>query len=199
MSAEKLLQYWFGSCVEQPRELPERRRIWFVGESDFDDILRRDFAAAAHAAAAGEYDGWRTEPRTGLALLLLLDQLPRNLYRDDPRSYATDPAALAVADLMLASGMERNLAPVEAAFIGMPFEHAENLEAQDRAVAFFLGLCDRVTREPEETLRGFVEFARSHRDVIARFGRFPHRNRVLGRETTAAEESFMKAHGRGFA
>ena len=134
-----------------------------------------------------------------LALILLLDQLPRNLYRDDARSYATDPAALALADSLLASGMDRDLAPVEASFIGLPFEHAENLEAQDRAVAFFLGLCDRASREAEETLRGFVDFARSHREVIARFGRFPHRNHALGRETTAAEKRFMKARGRGFA
>lgn len=158
---------------------PER---WFAKDDGFDAECRARFLDAWEMAAAGGLDAWAETAEGALGLVLLLDQMPRNMFRGDPRTFATDAAALAVAKRALALGYDRRVQPELRAFFYLPFMHAEDLAAQETSVALYteLGLAEN------------LKFARHHRDVIARFGRFPHRNAVLGRETTPDEAAFLE-------
>jgi len=162
---------------------------WFDKHDGFDSAIRLKFEPTHHAAARGEYDRWIDSADGALALLILLDQFPRNLYRGSAHSYATDPLARHLAGEALARGHDRRFEPALRPFFYLPFEHSENLADQDRSVA----LCEAMQAETGE--EGFLKWAIGHRDVIARFGRFPHRNRTLGRVTTAEEQAFLDEGG----
>jgi uncharacterized protein (DUF924 family) len=162
---------------------------WFAKNADFDDQIRARFEAAHHAAARGELDHWIDSAEGALALLLLLDQFPRNLWRGSPHAFATDPSARRVARKAIEAGHDRADRGDLRSFFYLPFSHSESAADQ----AFGMGLWEALERETGEDAKS----ARRVRDVIARFGRFPHRNRVLGRETTEAEQAFLD--GGGFA
>ena len=155
---------------------------WFTKDEAFDAQIRERFLATYEAAAAGELAGWAETAHGTLALLILLDQFPRNLFRGDKRTYATDDMALAIAEDAVADGYHQVFKPPMSRFFILPFTHAEDLAAQERSVALNEELGD------EDGLK----WARHHRDIVARFGRFPHRNAILGRETTPEEEAFLK-------
>lgn len=162
---------------------------WFAHSPAFDDAIRLKFEPVHHAAARGEYAAWADTPEGALALLLLLDQFPRNLYRGSAHSYATDPLARSIARAAVDAGFDQKLAPELRPFFYLPFEHSEDLADQDRGVA----LC-----EAHDAATGDIEtlkWAVVHRDIIRRFGRFPHRNAALGRETTAEERAFLDEGG----
>lgn len=182
---EEILGFWFGG-EEGYRE------VWFRKDEAFDREVRDRFAEDYERAAAGELDGWMSSPRGCLALILLLDQFPRNLFRGDPRAFATDEKARAVADHAVSTGLDRGLSPVERMFVYLPFEHSESVEDQRRSVELFLAL-DAELEAPE-----VLDYAVRHREVIERFGRFPHRNEVLGRASTPEEEEFLKEPGSSF-
>ncbi len=158
---------------------------WFKKDTAFDDELRHHFEAAHHAAARGELSDWEQNAEGALALILLLDQIPRNIYRDSAHAFATDPLAQAAADRALSAGHDRATPMPLRIFFYLPFEHAENLAQQARCVALM-----EATSDAE-----FVKYAIIHRDIIARFGRFPHRNAALGRLTTTEEQAFLDAGG----
>lgn len=162
---------------------------WFAKSQAFDDAIRLKFEPVHHAAARGEYAGWADSPDGALALLILLDQFPRNLFRGDAHAFATDPLARAIASRAIAAGLDKQAAPELRQFFYLPFEHSEALEDQDRSVA----LCEAHDAETGdiETLKWAV----MHRDIIRRFGRFPHRNACLGRETTPEEQAFLDEGG----
>jgi uncharacterized protein (DUF924 family) len=162
---------------------------WFETSAAFDDAIRLKFEPTHHAAARGQYDGWIETAEGALALLILLDQFPRNLYRGSAHSYATDPLARRFAREALTRGHDRATEPLLRGFFYLPFEHSEDPADQDRSVA----LCEAMKRETGEA--GNLEWAIGHRDIIVRFGRFPHRNRALGRETTPQEQAFLDAGG----
>jgi uncharacterized protein (DUF924 family) len=157
---------------------------WFRKDDAFDAELRGRFLGAHEAAARGELDGWAETPEGALALLILLDQFPRNVFRGSARMFATDARAVAVADAAIAAGHDADVDAALRVFFYLPFEHAEDLTLQERCV----GLC-RPLRED------YLRFAILHRDIVARFGRFPHRNALLGRSTTAAERTFLDEGG----
>lgn len=160
---------------------------WFAKDEAFDADIRRRFEADHHAAARGELAGWADTWEGSLALLLLLDQFPRNIFRGSAHAFATDPLARSVARTALAAGHDQ-AAPVELrAFFYLPFEHSELIADQDLCVE----LCEALGAEGGETAR----WARMHRDIITRFGRFPHRNLALARETTAEEQAFLDSGG----
>jgi uncharacterized protein (DUF924 family) len=183
--ARALLDSWFGPQDDPAREQP--REIWFKSTADFDAALRRDFLADYEAAAAGALASWEDSPEGALALVLLLDQIPRNIFRNTPRAYSTDAAACAAADRALARGFDRMVPPVWRRFFYMPFHHSENLDDQRRSQALF----DTQPRDPDR--RGSLRrYGRPYLEVIERFGRFPHRNAILGRESTAAEIAFLE-------
>jgi uncharacterized protein (DUF924 family) len=162
---------------------------WFGKSDAFDAGLRTRFEAAHHAAARGELDAWAATAEGALALLLLLDQFPRNLYRGSAHSYATDGKALAIARAAIDAGHDMQTEAALQMFFYLPFEHSEDLADQHRAVALFEALCERLGE------RELMQWATLHRDIIVRFGRFPHRNAALGRETTAEERAFLESGG----
>ena len=162
---------------------------WFHKDDAFDAAIRLKFEPTHHAAARGEYDRWIESADGSLALLILLDQFPRNLYRGSAHSYAADGLAKHIATEAIARGHDRRFEPELRTFFYLPFEHAENLADQDRAVTLFQAM------KAETGDEGNLKWALIHRDVIARFGRFPHRNHALGRETTPAEQVFLDEGG----
>ena len=164
---------------------------WFGKSDAFDADLRERFEASHHAAARGEFDAWAATAEGALALVLLLDQFPRNLYRGSAHSYATDGKARAIARAAIAAGHDVKVEPALQVFFYMPFEHSEDLADQRRAVALIEALCTRIGD------RTSMQWAMLHHDIIERFGRFPHRNAALGRETTVEEQAFLD--GGGFA
>ena len=163
---------------------PER---WFAKSDAFDARLRARFAGRVEEAQAGALDTWAEVPEGALARILLLDQLPRNLFRDTPRMFAADPMAREAADAAIAAGHDKTFARDLRQFFYLPFMHSEELADQERALALYEALGD------EDTLK----FARIHADAVRRFGRFPHRNANLGRATTQDEQAYLDAGGFG--
>ena len=187
--AQEILDYWFGR--EDEPGYGEFREAWFRKDPQFDRQIRDRFEALYEEAAAGELDGWKEEARSCLALVIVLDQFPRNMYRGDPRSYATDRKAQEIAEYAVDRALDRELPPFQRSFLYMPFMHSENLEHQRRSVELFHGL--QGSRES-----GSPDYAVRHMEVIERFGRFPHRNEVLGRHTTPEEAEFLAQPGPRF-
>ena len=183
--ARALLDVWFGPPGDPLRE--ERREIWFRSTPEHDDMLRALFLADYERAAAGALADWETAPNSALALVLLLDQVPRNIFRATPRAYAADPLACAVADRAMAKGFDMLVPPAWRMFFYMPLHHSENLADQQRATALVASLPDR--RDPERG--GNRRYGLPYVDVIERFGRFPHRNAILGRQSTPEEIAFL--------
>lgn len=162
---------------------------WFSAKPAFDETIRLRFEPTHHAAARGAYDGWAEDAPGGLALLILLDQFPRNLYRGSAHAFATDLKARAIARAAIAEGFDRATEPLLRPFFYLPFEHSEDLADQDACIA----LCQRLADETGDA--DTLKWAQMHRDIIARFGRFPHRNPMLGRTTTAEEQAFLDEGG----
>jgi uncharacterized protein (DUF924 family) len=158
---------------------------WYEKDPRFDEAIRLKFEATHHAAARGEYDGWAQTAEGALALLILLDQFPRNLYRGSAHAFATDGKARAVARAATARGWHREVAPDLRQFFLLPFEHSEALADQDCGLALATDLDDAE----------LIKWCGVHRDIIARFGRFPHRNPAFGRTTTAEEQAFLDEGG----
>ncbi len=173
-NAEAVVDFW--------REAGAAR--WFRHDADFDARFRERFMDAHHAAARRELDAWNEHAQGALALQILLDQFPRNAFRGDAHAFATDALARTFADRAIAAGLDTAIDPDLRVFLYLPFEHSESMADQERAVALITPLGGELLR-----------YAEIHRDVIARFGRFPHRNTVLGRVTTAAEKAFLDAGG----
>jgi uncharacterized protein (DUF924 family) len=183
--AQALLDFWFGPPSDPARE--ERRDIWFHSTPEHDETLRGLFLADYERAAAGKLADWEEQPESAIALVLLLDQIPRNIFRATPRCYATDAMACAVADRAMARGFDVQVPPAWRLFFYMPLHHSENLADQQRATALVASLPDRGDPERGENRRYGLPYV----DVIERFGRFPHRNAILGRPSTPEELAFL--------
>jgi uncharacterized protein (DUF924 family) len=164
---------------------------WFAKNDAFDAAIRLKFEPVHFAASRGKYDAWEGSAEGALALLLLLDQFPRNLFRNSAHAFATDPMARAVARRAIAGGFDKATEAHLRPFFYLPFEHSEDLPDQDESVALCRAL--QASDGDDDTLK----WAEIHRDIIARFGRFPHRNRALGREMTLAEQEFLDEGGFG--
>ncbi|MDX2201430.1 MAG: DUF924 family protein [Hyphomicrobiaceae bacterium] len=180
--AAAVLDFWFAAGTP---EADRPRPAWWARDDAFDAEVRRRFASLHARARNGELEGWRAEPGTALALVIVLDQFSRNLFRGSPEAFACDAHAVAVAKDAIARGLDRQLAAIRRQFFYLPLMHSEVLADQDRCVALF----EALDALPEQ--ENSVRFAHRHREIIARFGRFPHRNAVLGRTTTAEEARFL--------
>ena len=187
--ARALLDAWFGPPGDPDRE--RQREIWFKSTAEFDTSLRHAFLADYEAAAAGGLGSWEALPEGALALVLLLDQIPRNVFRGTGRAYATDAAARAAADRALDHGFDRLVPQVWRLFFYMPFHHSEDIADQRRSVALF----DALPRNPDRRA-SLRRYGRPYVEVIERFGRFPHRNAILGRESTPDEIAFIEEHAK---
>jgi uncharacterized protein (DUF924 family) len=187
--AEDVLDFWFGR--EGEPGYGEFREAWFRKDPEFDRQVRDRFESLHEEAASGRLDDWREEARSCLALVIVLDQFPRNMYRGDPRSYATDRKAQETAEYAVERALDRELPSFQRAFLYMPFMHSEDLEHQRRSVDLFRRL--RGSDEPDAP-----DYAVRHLEIIERFGRFPHRNEILGRRTTSEEAEFLTQPGSSF-
>jgi uncharacterized protein (DUF924 family) len=182
--AKALVDFWFGAPGDPERE--EHRPIWFNSTLEYDDTLGRLFVADYEQAAAGTLAAWERAPFSALALVLLLDQIPRNVFRDTPRAYETDVLAREVANRALAQGFDQTLPATWRKFLYMPLHHSESLADQRRSLALFESVPDQ--RERGSNRR----YGMRYLEVIERFGRFPHRNAILGRPSTPEEIAFLE-------
>ena len=177
MDAAEVLEFWFG----------QDRKRWFVKEPAFDDEIRTRFLSLYEKAFKGNFTHWKAHGRGCLALVILFDQFPRNMFRGAARAFSSDAMALACASLIIDNGWDKTMTPDERSFVYLPFEHSESLEHQIRC-------CELMAPLGEELLR----YAVRHREIIERFGRFPHRNAMLGRQSTPEEIEFLKQPGSRF-
>ena len=191
---EALLGFWFGHDLSTPEAVAERSRRWFQADDAFDTELRQRFGDWPGRALTGEFAAWTRSHRGSLALVITLDQLPRNLHRGSAAAFSADERALEEALAAIERGADEALHPLEAAFLYLPLEHAEDAAMQARCVELFDALRARAPEAFGTQLARYRDHAVRHRDVIERFGRFPHRNELLGRETTE-EESLWLAEG----
>jgi uncharacterized protein (DUF924 family) len=180
---QEILDFWFSDRDESGEAI--FRKAWFEKNEDFDKAIRDGFETTYTKAAARELEAWREQPHSALALVLTLDQFSRNMFRDDPKMYAADSYSTEVAKASLAKGYDKMFGMVQGWFFYMPLMHSEHLADQDACVALFEQL------PQDETVQRGLESAVTHRDIVARFGRFPHRNEILSRESTPEEKAFL--------
>ncbi|MCI0527776.1 MAG: DUF924 domain-containing protein [Nitrospira sp.] len=193
---EEILNFWFGDL--QKLNLEDRLKLWFGGGEETDQLIRDKFGADVLRAIQGDYAHWEETPRGCLALIILLDQFSRNIYRDTPKAFAQDEMALGLCLRGIGQGKDLALEPIERTFFYLPMEHSENLEIQRRSVQAFEGLVKAVPPEMKKVYEGFLDYAVRHCVIIERFGRFPHRNEILGRASTKEELEFLTQPGSSF-
>lgn len=190
---EDLLEFWFGSRPTDEDGVSGHMTRWFSADSEFDAELSNRFGAAISAAAGGQLDEWGESAHGRLALILLLDQCPRNTHRGDPAAFAQDALALSWTLDGLSRGMDLELEPLERMFFYMPMQHSESYDSQERSVEVFTELAQSDAPDfMKNYLLDAAKSARVHRDIVARFGRFPHRNSVLDRVSTADEQAYLE-------
>ncbi len=193
-----IVGFWLADSRDAPERAAARRSWWYEGGPAVDEEIRARFGDLVPRACARELMGWQDTPDGALALILLLDQFTRNLYRNTVDAYAGDSCAFDIVNAAIATGLDRALHPVARIWLYHPFHHAEEVTEQDRG----LGLLRALRQEADPAWHAYVDRSikgwTRHRDIVARFGRFPHRNAVLGRESTAEEQAHMDAGGESF-
>jgi uncharacterized protein (DUF924 family) len=187
---QQILDFWFGKLTEP--SYGQQRREWFQKDPAFDQTIRDQFMGIYTQAASGELANWPETPSGCLALVIVLDQFPRNMFRGTPEAFATDPQALTVAQTAVNREFDCQLQPVQRWFIYLPFEHSEDLAHQQQCVRLF----EQLRHDPASV--STIDFAYRHLQIIEQFGRFPHRNAILGRASTPAELEFLQQPGSGF-
>lgn len=196
---DDVIQFWLGDLSQPGADPLANARRWWKKDEAFDREIRERFQETLERGVRGELASWEESPRGRLALVLLYDQLSRNMFRGTARSFAQDPLARAVTDKAFEAGDDHVLAPIEVSFLLMPFMHAEDVALQQRAVDGFIALRDASDDEKlRENFESSVKFARMHMAIVERFGRFPHRNAILGRASTPQEIEFLKQPNSSF-
>jgi uncharacterized protein (DUF924 family) len=198
VTPEAIHAYWFANALDSPERARERLRFWFKSTPQEDREIAGRFASVLEAAARGACAHWETDPRSCLALVIVLDQFPRNIHRATPLAFAHDAQALETARRGVAAGHLAALHPIERAFLLMPLQHSEDLACQCESVARVEEIQRDAPPECQGVLAGFLHYARLHLELIERFGRFPHRNRILGRESTPEEIEFLRSNTESF-
>lgn len=197
-SAESIINFWFGEAGPDNVVAKRQTSLWFKKQASTDSLIKERFEQTLRTAASGGLDSWSDTALGRLALIIVLDQLPRNIYRDTPAAFAFDPLARTHCE----TGLERNddqaLPAVYRVFFYLPLEHAEDQALQARSVALFRTLAADAQEENKQLFNGFADYAQRHRVIVDKFGRFPHRNAILGRESTAAELEFLTQPGSSF-
>jgi uncharacterized protein (DUF924 family) len=189
-----ILDFWF----HEAKSPQERMALWFGGEEKTDEKIRKKFEADVVAAAAGKYQNWETQADSCLALIILLDQFSLNIYRGKPKSFEVNALALPVALHALEQGYDQKASVSEKLFYYLPLEHSEDLKLQNRAMELFKKMVKESPPNEKEAAKTFLHFAKLHQEVIARFGRFPDRNEILGRPHTPEEAEYMRLGGPDF-
>jgi len=192
---ERILSFWLGDSADETKERASR---WWKKDPTFDQQIRTEFEADLRRAIRGELDDWLEQPASCVAFVVLLDQFSRNMYRDTPEAFAQDERALAATLQGMERGFDAQLSPVERYFFCMPLMHAEDRATQRRSVETFEKLAKEKNTGFDGMLRAAADYARRHRDIVERFGRFPHRNNLLERTTTGDEAAFLLTPGSSF-
>ena len=191
--ANNVVEYWFADASQGIEQCEQRNRFWFQGNADVDYDIERRYGKLIAAARQGLCDHWLQDNFGALALIVLLDQMPRNIHRGSAQAFASDAMAQSFCTQMIDSERYRQLHPVYQTILLMPLEHAENMELQELSVQHFQQLAaEHKNTEWQKLFDGYVSFAIQHRDIIQQFGRFPYRNAVLGRADTEAEQDYLK-------
>ncbi len=188
---DEVLEFWFGPLDARGRVDQRQMDRWWRKDPSFDAEIRRRFLATHRAVVERQCESWLTNPRGRLAYVIVLDQFSRNMFRDTAEMFAFDARALAVARGGLAAGHDREFGPDQRSFFYLPFMHSEDLADQKQCVALYQALCEEVGGADRERVQYSLSFAIKHHDIVARFGRFPHRNALLGRTSTAEEKEFL--------
>ncbi len=193
-----ILDFWFGPAGSAAEIVGRQRKLWFGKSVANDQAVIDQFSDTLSAAAAGRLDHWATTPRGRLALLIVFDQFPHHIHRDHALAFATDPQALALCLDAIKASKDQQLTPIERVFLYLPLEHAESNDMQDLSLSLYEKLAREASPDERAIFDDFLKYALSHRDVVTRFGRFPHRNVILGRPSTDAELDFLKLPGSRF-
>lgn len=197
-TVEKVISFWFGELDEEGRAKPSVSKRWFQKSETFDAEIGENFEGVYEAIAAGEHQDWLEAPRGRLAYVIVLDQFSRNMFRGTPKMYAQDARGLKVAKEGVYRGDDKKLAFSERPFLYMPLMHSEELEDQQVCVELFEAFRDELEGKKREQIENNLDYAVRHLEIVERFGRFPHRNKIMGRESTAEEEAFLKQPGSSF-
>ena len=195
---QRVLDFWFQpGSMDQPT-IDSRMDRWFTADAITDALIRTEFGPLVEKASKGLLDAWTATPQGRLALILLLDQFRRSIYRGTPKAFSRDPHALKICVEGAATGAYKSLTPFQQAFYFMPLQHAESLKIQERSIRIYEGLVSGVSDTQKATFATFAQFAELHHDIVKSFGRFPHRNKTLGRPNTPEEAEFLGAGASAF-
>jgi len=195
---DEVLEFWFADALESPQATQARSSFWFGNDATTDSLIWELYADTVTDAAAGHYDDWLQTARGRLALIIVLDQFPRNIFRGTAEVYRYDPVVMTLAQAGVALGQLAGLAVPEQAFFLMPYQHSEDLDVQRSGVALMQAMVSEAPPEWQAAARNFSEFAVKHMDIVESYGRFPHRNKVLGRHSTEDEARFLREGGETF-
>jgi uncharacterized protein (DUF924 family) len=198
---QDVLDFWFGAEDDSKEVRASKVDMWFGGGPEVDTEITDRFAETLKAAAKGELDAWADEAKSRLALIIVLDQFSRNIHRGKKDAFATDKKAVELTRSGIADWMDQTLSPIERVFFYMPLEHAEDRIVQRKSVKLFTALVEDAARlDPglKPVFELYLDFAKKHADIVEQFGRFPHRNDVLGRESTDEEKTYLKEGGETF-
>jgi uncharacterized protein (DUF924 family) len=195
---KQVLDFWFSATELDAPQIDSRMERWFGGGTQIDAQIREEFGELVRRSLAGRLEGWAETAEGRLALIIVLDQFCRNIYRGTSKAFVGDRRALKLCVEGSIRGDYKALSPVQRVFFFMPLQHSEALNVQEKSVRIFNALAEGVSDTLRETFLTFAQFAELHRDIVARFGRFPHRNRHLGRRNTAEEEQFLATEAPSF-
>ena len=195
---EAVLEYWFAGVVEDATACQARSAFWFSADAGQDHVIARRFGAVHARAGAGHLDAWQKTARGALALIVVLDQFSRHIYRGTARAFVQDARALAIASAGIDRRLDDQLAEIEKAFFYMPFQHAEDAALQRRSVSLYNDLVRASCPEFRPITEHNLKFALDHADIVGRYGRFPHRNKLVKRRPTEAEREYLESGGNTF-
>jgi uncharacterized protein (DUF924 family) len=195
---ETILSFWFKEQELSAPQIDRRMDIWFGEDPVFDREIEEEFAEDVARACEGKLDHWATEPHGRLALIILIDQFRRNIYRNSAEAFSKDRLALKLCVEGAVEKKDKSLTPIQRVFFYMPLQHAESAKVQAKALEVYNRLAESVSPTYQETFLTVAQFAELHKDIIDRFGRFPHRNRLLGRENTSEENEYLASDSPDF-
>ncbi len=198
ISSDRILQYWFGDDLNDVQKIEQRYKIWFKGRAADDEYIRENFEPLLHEALAGNLSHWRQQPRSALAEIIVCDQFPRNIYRGTADAFCGDKHALRRAQELIDAGGDMELPMIQRMFVYLPLEHAEDRDVQQECVNMFEMLVADCPPQFDRLMQGALKSVVEHAEIVRKFGRFPHRNEILGRESSARELKYLETDGRRF-
>lgn len=195
---EAILSFWFKEQELSAPQIDRRMDIWFGEDSVFDHEIEKEFSDDVDSASEGKLDHWAAEPHGRLALIILIDQFRRNIYRNSAKAFSKDRLALKLCVEGAVEKKDKRLTPIQRVFFYMPLQHAESAKVQAKSLALYNRLAESVSPTYQETFLTVAQFAELHKDIIDQFGRFPHRNQLLGRENTPEEDEYLASDSPDF-